>query len=602
MAQTPRGFEPPVNPLSIAERPLTGGIIRHLASNMMPPGSVLDARNVRITQRGIERRDGVYPLSDGQVLYGPVQDIIIYWTTTGLQQTLAIDQKFLYLVTTGGVTPIYDSYATGTVSVSGSTVIGDSVGDWTVEDVRPGDILALNPDTEEETRYAIANVGAAEMLTIEGTATATDVPYAVRRAFATAAPFTVDYTNNGMHLLFVDGARPIRAYDGDTFGDYGQSGDYIPNVITYYNDRIFIGRTQEGGAVQRQRIRWSGIGFAQHADFPAGNFIDLPYTTGELLRLLPFGGMLIAYFSDAIFVGQPTNNPNLPVQFQQLETGGIGLVGMKAVAKWHDGHYFVGQDDIYFFSNRGVERIGTPIVDISIERASVLSKTYVATDPSNTRFVCAMAVGSEHLNRIFSFDYISQAWSYFDMDIESLSSIGLLQTITWGDLTAEGVLTHDSWDQGFTNYPTWESLGSSEIPPISLYFGRQGQIWQQLRNTNSDDGAAIPVRIITRDEDYDSVDKDKLWLKFTLKVEEPVSTNVDFILEASVNRGRTWKALGTLRIPEGYDEGKADFRVTGQLARFRLRSTTLVEPYTIVEFTRRVAGQGVEVPSRGPSA
>lgn len=599
----------PGDPKSIDERLLNKGIARHIPTVAMPPGSVLDAQNCRVTIKGIRRRDGLNPFTTGSVQHGPVSDITLFWDLIGTQQTLVIDQKFLYFVTPTQLTPRYWTYSDGTVDVTGDQVTGTAVGDWTTEEIRPGDVMVLDPGEATEEVIEIASVGSATEITLmETSAGHTGVPYVIRRAFGAGEPFFVDYTFNGDKVLFADGVRQLYSYDGTTFEAFGQTGNAIPNCVTYFNDRIFIGRTQEGGVVNRQRIRWSRIGRANHHDFPAENFIDLPYTNGELLRLVPLGNLLIAYFSDAIYIGQGTNNPNLPVTFQRLETGFVGLVGMKAVAPWTDGHYFVGQDDVYFLSNRGLERIGTPIKRLFHDQTDSLWKTYAATDPQETRVAFGVSQESETLDTLFSFDYEAKAWAYSKFDFECVSSLGVAQSITWADLTETGVLEDGgggtaTWSsESFANFPTWSSLSSGAIPEVSLYYGRFGQIWRQIPETNSDAGMAIPVVIVTRDEDFQTPDFDKLWTKMTIKLEEPTEVDLEFEVEASVNRGRTWKNIGPMRIPAGFDEGKVDFRLTGQLARFRLESNDLTPPWLMVEFVYRASVKGQEVPGRGPSA
>jgi hypothetical protein len=578
-------------------------MLLHLPSNSLEPGGMLNIKNLNVHPQGMRKRSGTGPYSTSTVDYPEVQGVVTYWKTSGEQITFVIDKKFIYQFGRDSLAREDDTYSTGTVSVdvstSDTTVNGTST-DWANNDIRVGDELYI-PSTDNY--YVIESVPDGTTLTTETAfpSDLTDVNYEIYRAFSYPEPFFLDWTLNGKDLIFADYDRPLRAFNNlDGFRTYDTTGDYKPGCVSYFNDRIFIGRTIESGDTKPQRIRWSGVGFSNHSTFAAENYIDLPYGSGYLMRLVPFSNFLVAYFADAIYLGRGTNNANIPVQFQKVESGGIGLVGMRAVASHLDGHFFVGQDDVYFLNNRGFERIGVPIVREMLENVDDKWNIRAATDPINDRVLFAVPYGGASLNRLYAYNYKSKAWSWMDVNVTSLDNIGLIATITWQDLTDSGVLSSDDWDTGFgTTWPTWESLSSSPLPERSLYFGNVGQVWYDIPGAADDNGTAIRTSFTTRDIDEQAPDMNKLWTRMTLKLEEPVESETIFDLEGSIDRGNTWKTLGPIKIQAGDDEGHVNFRLSGQLARFKFtsRGDTVAE-YTIIEIVRRVTGKGLEVPGR----
>lgn len=594
-------FQGPADPKTIPERPLNKGMVLHLPPVSLADGAVLEAKNVDVGLGGISKRNGTQPYSSDTVDYGVVRNIVNLWKSDGTSQSFVMDDKFLYQMDSATLAATYNTYTSSdSVTNSGSTVYGVGT-NWTATDadLLGGDIFVFAPSTTPEAIEISAVASSQEITLVSATTTnySTTVEYEIRRAFGAAEPYYVDYTNNAEKIFFADGNRVLQSYDGTTLETTAQSSDdYLPNLVCYFNDRLFIGRTTESGAVKNQRIRWSGIGTSNHVTFEAENYIDLPYSRGQLLRLLPMGNFLVAYFLDKIYIGQGTNRSDLPVIFQPIETGNIGLVGQRAVAPYLDAHFFVGQDDIYLLSNTGFQRIGTPVVRRTVrasqDRIGVMAAVDYATDKAVFAF--------PDLGEIWYYNYKSQAWSYGSYDVDSVMSIGLVTSLNWGTLVdtgSGGILDANNWGGFPSEYSTWETLQSTDVPERQLYYGRDTRVWQDS-TLPTDDGSAIAVEVITKDYDEGLPGENKLWRQFSVKLLEPVTSALTFTVSGSIDRGNTWKSLGNLVIDAGDDEGYVNFRLKGQLARFRLQSSTNVTGYTMVEFTRRVATQGRETAGR----
>jgi hypothetical protein len=105
---------------------------------------------------------------------------------------------------------------------------------------------------------------------------------------------------------------------------------------------------------------------------------------------------------------------------------------------------------------------------------------------------------------------------------------------------------------------------------------------------------AIPILLETGDDDYDVVDTDKCWTRLSIRLREAASAPLAFTARGSQDGGDTWKTLGVLAIPMGLREGYVNFRMTGAQGRFRLESSDIIAPYSIIEAAVRVRGGGLQ--------
>lgn len=689
----------PQDPRNIVLRPLDKGVQRHLPPQGIPPGAFLEAKNFSVNPSGLTRRPVFRAYGSGlsAFTYGPITDLQPFWNTAGLQKGIIWDQKFIYELSSTAVTGKYWVYDTGTASTSGTTVTGAGGTLWNTaaSEVQAGDIFVLDPDASGDGPEAIEILSITSDTELELVSTPVGTygagsDYEIRRAFDADEPFMVDYSvvpGTANKMLFADGSRFLYSYDGTTYTDFNASYSYIPICVTYFQDRVWIGNVTESASEYKQRIRWSNL-FPDVDTFTSTDYLDLPYQQGELVRLVPLGPYLVAYFRDRVFLGRRSNLRNplatasiLPLQFDPMETGKVGLVGTKAVIPWLGGHFFLGQDNVYWLTPQGMdpEGIATPIVAESIRGCSNLWKAYGVHYPEIDSILFAFPVDGEEFERIWLFNYKSKSWSEWPITGEMLSTASLEDSITyttWVDevpyetgtvagtfggttltLTGGNFTTGPGWtlasgdylhivdedgggDEEVTTYTvssktdathleiqetfantftgkvyqlvdqdsTYAALSVydsySEIQPAApdvktLYLGK-GDILHYFQTGGSyDEGGAGPtVTLTTGDLDLDLPDTKKVWTRFSLKLEDYVDNEVGFSAYVSVNRGRTWKSLGTLYIRADHDEGFLTFRTVGSIARFKLTSGSQVEPYTVNEIVVRARPMGTDIPGR----
>lgn len=413
----------PQTPKNIPVRPPNKGIIGHLPSQGIPPEACLEAKNVLFTQGGFKRRPPfVEESSRGTVTYDRIDAIGVMWTIGGDQDQWIIDEKFMYTLQGGGggFTAQYWTYTSGSVSASGTTVEGTSTA-WLTSSLAVGDIFACGSDAIE-----ITGVNSSTSLTLASTLTTSynTTDYAIRRAFAEGP---IDWCYGPNKVWFADGSREATYWDGSAFGLNDTSG-YDPYTVGFWKKRLWYGRTQEGTSDYRARIRWSLA--TDNTSFPSENYVDLLYTPGVMRKILPMGDLLYLYFSDALYVGRPSNGA-YPVEFQQIPTGGIGLLGKQAIAEGLDGHYFVGTDDIYFISQAEFRPIGTPVVQRTIELCAHPDYIKVKPDFKNERIVFGFPEGEKEISKLWSYFYKIGSWSYDDITCDAIGYADMVATITW---------------------------------------------------------------------------------------------------------------------------------------------------------------------------
>ena len=446
----PQGNFPfiPTDPKNFPIRDLHKGVVLHKAPQDMAPGSLLRARNYLVNPAGLTRRPIYNNYASGiTVDYPPLNGLASFHTLGGVQHDVLYDQKFIYALTSSAFTGKYWEYSAGDFTNTGTAVTGNgTLWDTTASHLQVGDVFVLDDDGSgagpesatiatitDDTHIVLASTPAADY------GGGTD--YVIRRAFRPVEPYFIDHVavyGSTLKLVFADSVRPPFSYDGNTFteldSDLTDQG-YVPSCLTYFLDRLWMGHIQEGASDYRHRIRWSNVD--PNVDtFSTADYQDLPYSGAALRKLIPMGDRMMVYFEDALYIGIPSSFVGKPLDFKRIESGGIGLVGMKATVPWSGGHFFVGQNNIYYVSNKGVEAIGTPIIKESIDECSHLWKVFGIHDPQRDRVVFGFPKNTEEIEEFWSYNYKSKSWSSSNITGEMLAVGAFVDTVTWGTVAA----------------------------------------------------------------------------------------------------------------------------------------------------------------------
>lgn len=591
----------------VSLRPLSKGVDRDSPPHLLEVGSFLGLKNVMVRRGGLERRSGYGPFYDGlPSIDWKVYASPLWYDENGSPIPLLVTKKHVYRLGSGPsltlVSPTLHgdpSLLTGTVTAfAGSmdlyTITDSATTDFTV-DVEAGDVVWVG-GTATGMPYEIVDVNAGSLVfrDHDGSFVVPDpatIDYAVVQGFRRVPDWTILRQFDGsMYFIWTDNAgRPVQRYDGTsvTTIDGVETDGTTPypivevDTVTAFAGRLWIGGMSENSIDERFRLRWTSV--LDQSKFPIVQYLDLPVRRYGIRRLLPLGNLLVAYFTDGVYFGRPTNITNLPYDFTPYDTGNIGLVGPRAVTSWLDAHWFVGQDDIYSFSAaRALERIGTKVVKETITRPGIrLEDTIVIPDPVNERIVFQFFDQSGNVPTLWCYYYKVGAWAEEPFQGQSAFYGRTVSGRTWEDL--DGTTWNDAeyFVAWYTERPivAEESLYRSERGALRIYL--DGSAVDRTSSTQS----PVSVIIESGDFDFDRPNVLKVVTQLTVKLEEAVDAPVEFLVTASNNRGTggEYKTLGRLRIPTGSDEGKVDFRMTGSLFRFTLTSESSSSPWVLNE-------------------
>lgn len=597
-----------LSPVAVPLRPLDKGIIGDLPAQSLPSGAFVDIANFEVVRAGLRRRGTFAPAGGGgdlvPIVDQPIRYLVNLWTATGDLQPIVVGRKMLYAYNqrTGTTRSDWTYSGPGTGTVAGPTGIDytltDGSADFPGNDVVEGDVLSIDGDF-----YDIIGV-TTTVLTFQVRPTQS-VPasgaYSVQRCLSMSGPqYHPDMVLiEGKAVIADHGQRGLLEYDSvNGFGEYNDAQDPLLTgigAIAFFDNRLWIGSMTEGGISERQRIRWTTK--TDLTEFPVNQYLDLPYTTTEILRLLPLGDMLIAYFGDAVFFGRITNIVNNPVVFTRMDTGAAGLIAPRAVCSWIDGHYFVSQHDIYFFSaTTAIEPIGTQVVRETIETCSNPDAIKAIPDPVNERVMFVFPDAAEEFQRVWSFYLRTGAWSYDELQGSFLTTTRPVERLQFDRINEDtGVTQFDGFtEQGIYRYSDMRATFGDR----TLYMGFENRLYRYGESGTADTWGNVNGRIESGDFDFDQPDMTKTVTKVTVKLDRVLDDGeqLDFVLSHSSDRGRTWKTeQRTLRIRAGEDEGKLNIRQTGSLFRYRLQTGSAILPYTITEVVLNVRIRGSEV-------
>ena len=620
-------------PVYVDLRPLGMGIDRERPSHFLEKGFFLSLENVHLKAGGMTRRGGYSSLNRGALpsLDRKVYGSPLFFQESGSIQALLVTKKHLWKIEEVGNSEQYTLLSerlrntlTGTVTGTNPYTITFTGGDLgSDEEVRPGDTIWIGG-----VPYEIVNVASATVLSFsDHTEGFTPGAYAnidIYKGFR----FVPDWAQYGDNFVFTDNSsRGLQVYDGTSCSEYNSSQDpplTEIDTVCFFADRLWIASMVEGPRDERFRIRWSNIilDIDTPANFPVSQFVDLPIGRRPIIRLLPLGNLLVAYFEDRIFYGRPTNIVNLPYDFTPLDTGNVGVVGPRAVTFWLDSHWFVGNDDIYALSaTRALERIGTRVIKDTIFNKNIdLKKTIVTPDPINERIVFQFFERASGLIQdIWSFYYKTQGWAVEKGPVRMGSPAirgffygRTISTKTW--LSFIGIDNAQSWLSDYFFRP-WSSFEPVESPEKNFILKDDGEIYLYTPEGRHDsflgppetppedpnslgvisDSFVLPflpgvrrtpvigVYVESGDFDFGSPNVLKTVTQLSIKMEEELEADTIFTVKVSSNRGSKKKSIGEIKIRAGSDEGKIDFRMTGSLFRFEFSTSMEVAPWTLSE-------------------
>jgi hypothetical protein len=500
-------------------RPLNKGMYTDLPPNGIPLGGHSSLKNFRVKEGYIETRGGLHPYYNGSAalssndliaydydnLREKIQNMVFHWKTNGQSETIIISDDFLYvsqnqsslqkiLFTSGEITVTNDTASGGFLSFEVST--------GTEDNIAIGDYLRIYSTGEIVARLVNIDAGVYTCELDPGHSWST-VSVEFVHTFSVQPGFKVDYTvlggystsEAGNEMILTDQAgRGVYKYTNETLSIYdidsSINGDGGTNILgsakacTFFDDRLWLGNIVEAtGTNFPQRIWWSdALDFDR---FDPANYIDLPYSQGELLAIKPLGPLLVLYFSDTIYIGQATNIIGRPYEFNEVNTNDVGLVAQSALATYDDGHFFVGQDDIYYLSGSlALQRIGAPVKSKTLEKSKTLQQldfVQVTSDPltESVAFLFPdISVDTAYANglatKIWRYYYKTQEWAFDEVPVENDQPQAYFSCLSHSRTVTKSQTYQDWYDlDGQTGSPAYQTL-SGTVPYAVEWDGNLG--------------------------------------------------------------------------------------------------------------------------------
>ena len=320
-------------PQPMVTRPLLG--IDWMDSPVnLKPGALLDAQGLVVRPKGLYRNPG-YAIAMAGAAWSPADNpllLVSAWGNQGFQYPYLFTENYIFLLA-GGFSQQHWTYDVGTVDTSGTAVTKNSGTTlWKTLGIKAGDEITIN-----SVIYTIESVTSDTAMVLTSSAgTQTNKTYSVDRLMAAGNPYMVDSAqatdltlgpmmvvatfNN--QLMMINPTTGAITNLTPTAAKQPSTGGFTAECVAYFAGRIFAFHLNDGtNGELKQFGRWSKATDLTDFSDPTA-YINLlaqgSAFAGSVRRLVPMGTVLMVYIDDAIFVGTPSNTPNLPLSFQQF--------------------------------------------------------------------------------------------------------------------------------------------------------------------------------------------------------------------------------------------------------------------------------------------
>lgn len=171
--------------------------------------------------------------------------------------------------------------------------------------------------------------------------------------------FVFIYT--GLEDSLAEGERLNADRGDDVDGTYAMSeAPAAGTSVAIFDNRIFIG----GDENDPVRIHWSARGsFDTWGSTYGGGSMVLGDSPDWIQSMKRLGEYLIVYKERSIYIGQTTGLVDPPVRFEAAPGQGIGLAAPNSIGDLGEEHIFLGWDNVYVFSMRGMKPIADSVRD-----------------------------------------------------------------------------------------------------------------------------------------------------------------------------------------------------------------------------------------------
>jgi hypothetical protein len=357
----------------------------------LSPKMLADGKNFRLKNGVINANNlGWARFSTAWQLDGPVMLIVSFVPRNDVEHLVFVTLKSVYVYDAGtdDALKLNQTYATGTVAVSGTGVTG--TGTLWLANVKAGDTITFGTavgTSAKLTWYTVDSVtdNTHLVLTTSAGTIGAGSTYTVSIAFQGDKRdqwdwdiFTQDGTSGDDLLFLTNGVDDVLTWNGTdaTVTPHPELGFTCTSLTTFSNMMIY-GKLVEGVDNLPTSIINSDIGLPLNAG-STGTGVSNEFITHDgsdkIVVMLPLADNLVIYSERTLTVVQFIGDP-LIFAFRQAAHG-YGAVGRAALADFGDHHEFVNIDAQYGFDGVGLKEINSHVFREAIRRGDPNRRTF----------------------------------------------------------------------------------------------------------------------------------------------------------------------------------------------------------------------------------
>jgi len=353
-------------------------------------------------------------------------------------------------------------------------------------------------------------------------------------AYLTGNTYGVSSTIFNNKLYLTNRNDWVKRYDGTTFDNVPALDDTVADdieggykyckakLIKGFQNFLVLGNTYEDGYDCSQRLRWSRYGdptLWKNDDDGSGmaGYMDFLEDHDPIIAMELIGNALAVYKRKSIYLVNFVGTPGIFNKTRVIND--VGALSGGSIIPFRGGHFFVGNDNFYFFDGSNVTPIGDAVKKQFFGKFNMEKKEqvfgYLLKEHSEIWFVYPK-IGSDYCNYAYVWNFDNNSWSHREMpECLCMGSSWQSETITWDDTTKSWGSMDMYWDESAMLYGAPKNLiGTTEgyIQDIKSYVTDfdgediDGWIKTKLYDMNEPTNIKRLQRIqflISREGDYD---------------------------------------------------------------------------------------------------
>lgn len=251
--------------------------------------------------------------------------------------------------------------------------------------------------------------------------------------------------------------------------------------LLWWNRRVFLGYTIEGGVDFPNRLRWSGIGDPEDWSSALSGFLDLDLNDGEIIiKLIPFRNFMAVLCSKSIVLITLIGGTSV-VSALRFPTN-FSCIAPNSAFNLESTLMYMSRNGLVAFDGSSYKLITADrwnLIDVDFSNFSTCNVGLVSE--LNQLYFAYKSVNASSLHdKILIFDYLKNEITFSDFSFAGFDEFEFGADIIWDEATW-------SWD---SESRTWNEFGVITGQPILVGLDNNGDI-QKLNLGGNKDGSAI---------------------------------------------------------------------------------------------------------------